>query len=55
MVVIDYAYTGVLTSFMTVPKYEKIVETLEELAKGDRLRLTIEMRSFMTTDVLVVF
>ena len=53
MVVLVNAYSGVLTSFMTVPKFEKTVESLEDLSTCGRLRLTIENNSFVATSFLV--
>lgn len=53
MVVIIYAYTGVLTALLSIPKLEKTIETLEELASSSRFKLTIESHSFMTSQLLV--
>ena len=43
MVVLVYAYTGVLTSLLATPKLEPTVNTWEELAYGGKLRLTTEI------------
>lgn len=53
MIVLVYAYSGLLIAFMTVPKLEKTIETLDELAKDGRLRVTMEEKSLLTTVFLV--
>ncbi len=37
MLVLIYAYTGVMTSLLTVPKLQPIVQTLEETVQKNRL------------------
>lgn len=41
-IVLINAYAGVLTSLLTVPKLEPIANTVEDIAKSDVLRMTIE-------------
>ena len=53
MVVIAYAYTGVLTSIMAVPQLEPIIQNLDELAKSNRFRVTKERGLLMTNQFLV--
>ena len=52
MVVLINAYTGVLTAMMTAPKWEPIVESLEDIAQSSHLKLTIEKASFITSELL---
>ena len=42
MLVLTLAYSDVLTSLLSVPKLEPIVNTLEDLVKGGQLRITLE-------------
>ncbi len=42
MVVLINAYSGVLTSLLTVPKLEPIANTVKELVSSDELRFTTE-------------
>ena len=53
MVVITNAYTGTLTAFLTVPKLEPTVNTLEELAVGGKFKLTVELNSDISYKSLV--
>lgn len=53
MVVIIYAYTGVLTSLLAAPKFEPTVESVEELVTRGNFRLTIEKKVILTLDFLV--
>lgn len=53
MVVICNAYTGTLTSFMTLPKLKPVIHSLEELAASDRYKLTAEINSPFTDMLLV--
>lgn len=55
MIVIVNAYTGVLTAILTVPKLEKTVDSLEELAYSNRLKLTVEDNSAMALVFLVCY
>lgn len=52
-VVICNAYTGTLTSFMTVPKLKPIVQSLEELAESDVYKLTAESNTPVTNLMMV--
>ncbi len=53
MVVLIFAYSGVLTSLLSVPKLEPTVNTLEDLVKGGQLRITIEKNVHMSREFLV--
>ena len=56
MVVLVNAYSGVLTSLLTVPKLEPIVNTLQELVEREDLGfggVTIEIDSMVTKELLV--
>ena len=53
MVVITYAYTGVLTSMLASPKLEPTVDSLDELVKGEKFRLTLEKKTFFSIQALV--
>lgn len=55
MVVFIYAYTGVLTSILSVPKLEPIINSVEELATKSQFKLTIEKNAALTSDFLVSF
>lgn len=52
-VVICNAYTGTLTSFLTLPKLKPIINSLEELAASNRYKLTAELNSAFTDTFLV--
>ncbi len=54
MVVLVFAYSGVLTSLLTVPKLEPIVNTVEELIESGKLRITIERNIQISREFLVV-
>ncbi len=54
MVVLVLAYTGVLTSLLTVPKLEPIVTTVDELVDDGKLRITLEKNIQMSREFLVV-
>ena len=56
MVVLVNAYAGVLTSLLTVPKLEPIVNTLQELVENQYLGLggvTVERASSIVKDLMV--
>lgn len=53
MVVIINAYTGVLTAILSIPKLEKTIETMDELANSTRFKITKEVDNFMTIQLLV--
>ena len=53
MIVLVYAYQGVLMSILSVPKLKPTVNTLEELVEQHKLRLTIERSSTLTQLFLV--
>ncbi len=53
MVVLVFAYTGVLTSLLSVPKLEPIVNTVDDLAEGGKLRITIEKNTQTSREFLV--
>ncbi len=55
MVVLVNAYSGVLTSLLTVPKLEPIASTLKEVADSDTLRVTLERASMFAISFLVSF
>ncbi len=55
MVVLINAYSGVLTSLLTVPKLEPIANTLKEVAESGKLRLTLEKGSGVAKNVLVSY
>ncbi len=54
MVVLINAYSGVLTSLLTVPKLQPIAKTLEEVAEKNVLRLTIEKNTYFSEMFLVI-
>ncbi len=54
MVVIVFAYTGVLTSLLSVPKLEPTVNTVENLANDGKLRMTIEKKTLNGRELLVL-
>lgn len=47
------AYSGVLTSLLTINKLEPPIDTLEQLKDSSNLRLTIEEDMFMTKQFMV--
>lgn len=54
MVVFIYAYSGLLTAMLTVPRLEPIINTLEDLASSSRFRITKEIyEGVLTTQMLV--
>jgi len=53
MLVLILAYSGVLTSLLSVPKLEPTVNTLEDLVKGGQLRITLEKNVHMSRELLV--
>jgi hypothetical protein len=52
-VVICNAYSGTLTSFLTVTKMKPIINSLEELASSDHYKLTAEYNSAFNDKFLV--
>ena len=52
-VVIGNAYTSTLTSFLTAPKLEPIINSLEELVASDHYKLTAEKNAVPTEAFLV--
>lgn len=52
-VVLTNAYTSTLTSYLTVPKLEPIVNTLEELAANGRIKITLDFESDLSKVFLV--
>ncbi len=44
-VVISNAYSGSMTSFLTVPKLKPTISSLEELATNDHYKLTAEINT----------
>ncbi len=54
MVVLVYAYQGVLMSILSVPKLKPTVDTWEQLAQQHKFKLTIE-RSSTLTQLFMVF
>jgi len=53
MVVLVNAYSGVLTSLLTVPKLEPIARTLKEVVESNTLRVTVERASVFAINFLV--
>lgn len=54
MVVIIYAYTGLLTAMLTIPKFEPVINTFEELAASSRFKITQVDEGSLTTSILVI-
>jgi len=54
MVVMIYAYTGVLTSLLTVPKLEPIDFTLEEVVLHNKFCVTQERNTPLSRGFLVI-
>lgn len=55
MVVLVYAYTGVFTSIMAVPKLEPTINSFEELVKSTRFKLTMEKQTEQTGQIMVIY
>ena len=53
-VVLANAYAGTLLSFLSVPKLQPIINSLEELAHSENLQLVIQARSEMAIRFLVI-
>lgn len=53
MVVVVYAYTGVLTAYLTLPKLEPTVDTFEQLASSRRFRITVEKDTLLANQIMV--
>lgn len=55
MVVMIYAYTGLLTAMLTIPKFEPIINTWEQLAASSRFKVTKEVdEGIVTAQILVL-
>lgn len=55
MIVLVYAYAGVLTSVLAVPKLEPTMETLEQVIERNQSQITIERNSVLTKQFMVDF
>ncbi len=55
MVVLINAYTGVLTSYMTVPKLKPIPQSLEQLASMKEYKVSVIKDSVLANSFLVRF
>ena len=56
MIVLVNAYAGVMTALLTVPKMEPIaVNSLEELAASNKLKLTVAVNTIPANTFLVIF
>ena len=53
VLVLDNAYAGTLFSFLSVPKLEPIVNSLEELANDKHLQIIIQDRNELANRFLV--
>jgi len=53
MVVLDNSYSGTYTANLAVPKLEPTVDTLEELAASDKVRMTINLNTDIGVKALV--
>lgn len=53
MFIMTYAYTGVLTAVLAVPKLEPTVDTLEALVEGNQLKVTKEGNCVMYEQIMV--
>lgn len=51
--VILFAYCGVLTSMLTIPKFESIIDTLDQLVEDTNMRMTIEEDTYFAKQFLV--
>lgn len=54
-VVLANAYAGTLLSFLSVPKLERIINSLEELVHSENLQLVVQARSELAIRFLVSF
>lgn len=52
MVVMVYAYTGVLTAVLSVPKLKPIFNTFEDVIATNRLEITIETHGLLPEQIL---
>ena len=52
-IVLVNVYNGTLVSFLTVPKYEPIVGTLDELARSKTLKLAVGKQTIVSQYFLV--
>ena len=52
-VVLANAYGGVLFSFLSVPKLEPVVNSLEELGNARRLQLIVQDKTVMSERLMV--
>ena len=53
MVVLINAYSGVLTSLLTIPKLNPIANTMKEVTESKELRVTVEKNLPMSKKFLV--
>ena len=53
MVVLINGYSGVLTSYLTIPKLNPIANTLQEVADSKELRVTVEKNVSISQSFLV--
>lgn len=53
MIVLINGYSGVLTSFLTIPKLNPIANTLQDVAESNELRVTIEKNVLLSKFLLV--
>ena len=54
VVVLVNSYSGSLVSYLTVPVYEKTIDSFEELAKQKEIHLTLEDHSVLSKDIMVI-
>ena len=55
MIVVVYAYQGVLMSILSVPKLKPTIDSLEELVVQHKYKLTIERSSSLTQLFMVIY
>lgn len=53
-IVIVYAYNGKLVSFLSVPKYEQVVNSMEDLANSQSLSIMLPKTSVYAHNVMVM-
>ena len=53
MVVLNNSYVGTYTANLAIPKLEPIIDTLEELAASDKVRMTINLNTDIGVKALV--
>ena len=52
-VVVAYSFSGSLTSFLTTPVYEPVVDTFDDLAQSKTLKLTVEANGLLGQSFMV--